>query len=282
MTDSPANESAAAAAEAPKLRLGRVLGVVLPLGAVIAGAFWFWGYYDGANKIREWMLPERVTATGQVYFGDEPLSGGEVYTEPTTPGLAGAAGYLDQEGKFTFKMDIKGDLREAIFVGEHKVIVRKTDPKSQGGARAPDLLTPNEFADFSTTPLTISVAPSPATNHFELRVPKPSGATTGGEAGPSSGGPTAEGGRPAPPTPAEAAQALLTKHDQDGDGKLSPEEARAVAGSVGTGLQSADANQDGGIDVDEIAQIIGELERSNALFRAKGIPSAPGKAPSGE
>jgi len=265
----------------PKLRLGRVLGIVLPVGAVLAGGFWFWGYYDGATKIQEWLQPAKVVATGQVFLSDEPLSGGQVNTQPTAPGLKGGVGYTDSEGKFTFKMDVKGDFKDGIFVGEHKVTVRKQDPTSIGGAAAPALLTPTQFADFDSTPLTIQVVAEGGKNHFELRLPKGAdGAKGGGEGRPPQG--SGGGGPPAPPTAEESAKALIEKQDKDGDGQLNKEELKGVTGNIGAGLQSADANDDGMIDLAEITKTFHDLERSNSLFRAKGLPSAPATPPKSE
>lgn len=168
-TDGPALGATGAAA-GRAFRLGRVLAIVAPVALLLGGAVVFFGSYDGANKIREWLKPQRVTVTGTVYFGDEPLSGGEIYAQPVQPGLKESVGFLNNEGRFTLKMDIRGDYVPGTYVGEHIVTVKKYDPESPIGAFQPDLFTPRKYLDPTTSPLRIKVDPDPSKNDFTIRL----------------------------------------------------------------------------------------------------------------
>ena len=272
------NESSPSASDANRpdnqFQLGRILKIVLPLALLLIGGGLFWGYFDGPKMIREWMQPARVVVTGQVLMDGEPLSGGEVATMPTTPGLKGASGFLDKDGKFSLKMDIRGTFIDGAFVGEHKVTVWKFDPNSPSGPRQPDLLTGREFFEFSTTPLKMTVTKDPSQNNFTFNVTKAAKPEPKGRpGGPGGGGPPGGGPRK---TPAEQAQELIEKNDGDGDKKLNTEEARKVTGPVGVGLQSADKDADGLLDAEEIAATIEQLEASNAR-RSFGMPKTEGK-----
>lgn len=150
--------------------LGRVLGVIVPVAAILGGIVAFFGYFDGANQVREWLKPRRVVVTGIVYFGDEPLSGGEIYAKPVQPGLKESVGFLDSEGRFTLKMDIRGDYVPGTYVGEHVVTVKKYDPESPIGAFQPDLYTPRKYLETDTSPLRIKVDPDPSKNNFTIRL----------------------------------------------------------------------------------------------------------------
>lgn len=151
-------------------RMGRVLAIVGPVALLLGGAVLFFGSYDGANQVREWMKPKRVTVTGTVYFGDEPLSGGEIYAQPVQPGLKESVGFLDNQGRFTLKMDIRGDYVPGTYVGEHIVTVKKYDPESPIGAFQPDLFTPRKYLEPGTSPLRIKVDPDPSKNDFTIRL----------------------------------------------------------------------------------------------------------------
>lgn len=181
MSDDAAPETVASTTSVPpgesppppaSFRLGRVLALVVPIALLLAGAAWFFGYVDGPELVREWLLPPRVHAEGQIFFNDEPLAGGEIWTRPVAYPNHSTVGFIDPDGRFQLKMDIRGRYEDGALVGEHQVLIFKNDPNSPGGARAPDLLTPPRYAQFSTSPLRLTVDRDPTRNRYEFRLEK--------------------------------------------------------------------------------------------------------------
>ena len=102
----------------------------------------------------------------------EPLAGGEIWTRPVAYPNHSTVGFIDPDGRFQLKMDIRGRYEDGALVGEHQVLIFKNDPNSPGGARAPDLLTPARYAQFSTSPLRLTVDRDPTRNRYEFRLEK--------------------------------------------------------------------------------------------------------------
>ena len=109
--------------------------------------------------------PPLVEGRGQVFFQGEPLSLGEVTTQPDNPKLEGAIGFLDGEGRFVLQTEIHGDRIPGAYVGKHKVRARKYGERQ--GMSQP-LVVPEQYASFETTPLTIVISESPSENEFRL------------------------------------------------------------------------------------------------------------------
>ncbi|MBP89157.1 MAG: hypothetical protein CMJ64_20975 [Planctomycetaceae bacterium] len=154
-SDSPATTSI--------LSLRRVFVIVLPITVVMLAIVVGFGFFDGAKWINDLLRPPMVAGSGQVLFRGAPLGGGELRSKPESKGLPGAMGFLDDQGRFDLKTDIDGDYVDGAFVGEHKVTVTLY---GQAFAAGTPPLTPEKYASFDTTPLTIVVSKSSADNMY--------------------------------------------------------------------------------------------------------------------
>jgi hypothetical protein len=254
MTDS-ASKSASGASppQASNFRAFRILVVAVPLVLIILGAFYLFAYQDGAGWLRELFSPRLVAGSGKVYFGDQPLDGGEVRTAPVGSDVTGAVGFIKEDGTFEFVTDIRGDFKPGIFVGEHKVTVVKRENATSPALPPP--LTPEQYASFGTTPLTIVVDKSPDKNVFEFRLEKPAGDNS-----PSASGAARPGGGAGrgPSDPQEFIRQTLEQYDKNDDGALSFEEMEA-AGFGRRNLSRGDTNGDGAVDADELAKLAEEV-----------------------
>lgn len=146
-------------AESPggkSLQIGNVLKIVVPAFVILAGAFVFFGLFDGAQRLANLMKPSRVSVTGRVLFNDEPLPNAEIATQPVKPGLRGAIGTTDEQGRFKLMTHIDGEFLEGAYQGEHRVtVIRRHNVSTLG---PPPLMTPEQYASFDSSPLRIEVS----------------------------------------------------------------------------------------------------------------------------
>src|SRR5262245_29639855 len=164
----PASEVASAAtpqAGKPKFRLAKVLFVVIPFAVLAVAVVALAGLMDVDTILGDLTRPALVPASGQVLYNGQPLANAQVLTQPVGRG-ARAFGWTDSEGKFSLKTDIRGNYVDGATVGEHRVGV--TAYGSSPGASAPPLLTPQQYASMTNTPLRIAVARSSDANEFKL------------------------------------------------------------------------------------------------------------------
>lgn len=150
-----------------KVRLGRVLLVVAPVAILAVMAVAFIPYFDLDALLDRFSRPALAPVRGQAFFNGEPLPNAQVATQPMGRGRS-ALGWTDDEGKFTLKTDIQGELVEGATVGEHRVAV--TVYQMIPGPAAPPLLTPQQYASAGTSPLRIMIGQNPDQNQFELKL----------------------------------------------------------------------------------------------------------------
>lgn len=146
--------------------VGRIMLIVVPIALIFVVAVVGFGLFDGAKILSNMMLPARVAATGQVMWRGQPLAGGELQTQHEEEEVTGAAGFLDDQGRFHLQTQVDGDYKDGAFVGEHKVTVTLYPATQQTPGIPP--LTPKRFASFDTTPLTIVVSKSPNENTYVI------------------------------------------------------------------------------------------------------------------
>ena len=113
-----------------------------------------------------------VPVTGFVMLNGEPLAGATVIFRSLSENI-GASGISDENGQVSFKTYEEND---GVVLGEHQVIVTKyqeaklpegVDLDEIGDIPEPKLLTPELYADFETSPLTVTVEES-GDNEFLL------------------------------------------------------------------------------------------------------------------
>ena len=253
------NEQPESAAEAKPAQaaagfsLLRVSCVVLPVFLLAVGCVLFFGLFDGAGWIADLMKPPLVHSTGHVLMNGQPLSKGEVRTQHMTPGVAGAIGFMNEQGEFVLKTEIKGDFIDGAYEGEHKVMVTK-----YGMARGPSapLLVPEKYASFKTTPLKIVVSRD-TENRFPLTMegePADSGMSEEEFA--------AQQEKQGPDALTLTSQ-LFEKLDANQDGSLNAEELQVLTGDALEQVQAADQDNDGEVFHQELYGVVG---RSPALF----------------
>jgi len=152
-------------AKRSKFRLRRVLAVVVPVAILALVVVALPGLIDVDALLSDLSRPALAPAKGQVLFQGQPLLNGRVVTRPTGRGVS-AMGWTDDEGKFTLKTDVRGNYVNGATVGEHRVTV--TAYGSSGGASAPPLLSPKQYASMGTSPLKITIGRSSDKNEFKL------------------------------------------------------------------------------------------------------------------
>lgn len=236
---------------------GGVYGFIalLLVGAVIVwAAYVFITGTDGFNwkrfTFRDRSTP-LVTATGELYFNDEPLNEGvvEAYLiEPTERRLT--MGSI-KDGKFKLTTDVNGLFVEGAVVGTYKIVVNVNHP-FRAGQQAPDRMLPEEYYNQETTPVTIEVTSDPETNHFVLKLkgqlrPRPSG----------------RGARKKRPS-SDAIVNRVFENDKNSDGKLSRDEA---PDRLKANFDRIDSDKDGHISKEEMRS---SLQRRN---RRKTTPA---------
>jgi len=173
-SSNPASEASSCAASS--LRMGNILKLVIPIAVLLGGAFLFFGVFDGAKWMTDAMKPPLVDVTGQVLFNGEPLPQAQISTQPLEPGLRGAIGTTDEQGRFSLLTQVEGDFLKGAYAGEHLVtVVRRHDVMTFG---VPPLMTPEVYSSFDSSPLRIVVAegqPLELVMEGEFSEPPPAG-----------------------------------------------------------------------------------------------------------
>jgi hypothetical protein len=149
-----------------KFRLQKVLMIVVPVIALAIGALVLVRVVNVDTLLSDLSRPRLVPASGTVLFHGQPLRNGQIATYPDSRRGLPAIGWTDDEGKFTLKTDIRGNLVEGATVGDHRVVV--TSYQTIAAAAAPPLLTPQLYASLGSSPLRITVGSAAAENQFEL------------------------------------------------------------------------------------------------------------------
>lgn len=147
-------------------RLWRVALTTLPMILAAIGIFLFFGVFEGTQWLEDVTKPPLVPVEGNVTYKGEPLVQGQVSTVPLKPGLRGAIGFIDSEGHFNLRTDIKGTYQDGAYEGEHVVVITKRGPPR--GAAPPALVTPAAYADPDKTPFRIVVRRPPAENEHSF------------------------------------------------------------------------------------------------------------------
>jgi hypothetical protein len=112
--------------------------------------------------------PAIVPVQGKITFQGQPLRNAQIISRPVAGRGLGGFGWTDNEGNITVTTDIRGVRTDGMTVGQHKLAVSAYG--SSPGASAPPLLTPEQYASLSTTPLQITVESDAAANHFDLQL----------------------------------------------------------------------------------------------------------------
>jgi hypothetical protein len=216
------------------VRFGAVLKVLVPATIIVAAVFIFFGILDGAKWLGDLRAPERVKVTGQVFFNGEPLADALIVTRPVKPGLRGAIGPADEQGRFNLLTEFEGSFLEGACVGEHQVTVKRYYNVTAMGE--PPLMTPRKYASFETSPLRIMVK-AEGENSVELRLEGKPGAPPANLGAPSRMRPP--GGRP--PGTGEGGP----RSGRDSNGRPAREEETAPAKAT---PPTENDNPAGGID----------------------------------
>jgi hypothetical protein len=165
---SPLDQSAPAASASGRsqLRWRKVFLIVAPVALLLAAGLAFLRFGDVDALLASVTRPPLAPAKGVVFFKGEPLKNAQIVTEPTSSRGMSAMGWTDDEGRFSLTTDIRGKREEGATVGEHRVAVKAHQVIP--GPAAPPLLTPEEYATVSTTPLRIVVAKTDVANESKL------------------------------------------------------------------------------------------------------------------
>jgi hypothetical protein len=166
----PAAKDPAALDAPPKagFRFGRVLKVVIPLGLLIGAVAAFFAL-RGPERLEELMRPPLAAVEGAVFYKGEPLPNAVVQTQPLRSGLRGAIASTDEEGRFRLRTDVEGTFQDGAYVGKHKLIVAAYGEPPPGPGGAP-LTTPQLYASYNTTPLSLDVVNAPEQNRLRLEL----------------------------------------------------------------------------------------------------------------
>ncbi len=148
----------------------RIAVLVVILLVVFSGLIAFFGFFNGVDWLRSLALPPVVPAKGTVMIGTNPLSSGQVLTEPVDGRSSGSLGIIDVNGQFTLKTDIQGSFVDGAYVGEHKVFLTAPRPAERLGVGIPPSLVAAKYTSIDTTPLTVKVSRNSADNVFSLTV----------------------------------------------------------------------------------------------------------------
>jgi hypothetical protein len=152
------------------------LEYVILLLFIVAGAWGAFVYINGTKGF-SWraffLLGEKkrqlVAATGEVYFNGKPMDAGTVDAYPVDPesGNKPAIGPIDPEGRFELYTNIDG-MTPGAGAGTYRLVLNISYPL-QSGQLAPDRRLPEKYYDSATTPVTITVTPDAAKNHFIIK-----------------------------------------------------------------------------------------------------------------
>lgn len=141
---SPTEPVAATPAE---FSLLRVLATVLLLGGLAGGVFVY--------MTQEKKLPALVEFSGQIFYQGKPLTTGGIFTETIEPGLIGAVGALDSDGRFTLMTNgVPG-----AYTGRHRLAV-----SAMSSGSPPQPIVPAHYTQPRTSPLFIDVTTDPKRN----------------------------------------------------------------------------------------------------------------------
>lgn len=175
---------------AASFKVARVVVVLLPLAAIVMGAFVYLTMYGGIEQISSWSAPPVVPANGVVMWNNQPVAGAQVQTTFENSKYRGALGVTDAQGHFELMTDVDGKMVSGAYAGKHKVLIAGHRP-AQGPA-PPTLITPVEYSSFASTPLEITIARD-STSDDLLAL------TLVGNAPPEPAGPPGGGARPGGP-----------------------------------------------------------------------------------
>ncbi len=229
--------------EPPQFRFGNIARVVMPLILLGAVGVVFIGFFDGINMVVNLVNPPLVTATGQVIFKGEPIEGALLSTRHANSRIAGAIGWTDGKGRFSFKTDIDGYV-EGLYAGEHQVIVTIADATAPATLGPPPNIAPEAYASFETTPLRIVVSRNAEENDFTLRIEgerpdRPSGGSSGRGFDPD-----------------EIVTRTFETYDKNKDSQLTADEIQEIEEDRAERIHRADANEDGIVEREELLQAL--------------------------
>lgn len=226
---------------------------------LFAGAFAFFGVFDGMNLLRKLTLAPLAPAKGTIKFGTEPLTFGHLLTRPVSGGR-GSLGVIESDGSFVLKTDVDGRFVEGAEVGMHKVVVQSQQGGVALGAAAAPSAVESKYTSFETTPLTIEVTRDPTKNNFSLVAEK----SESKEHAPANPGEQkSTDATPAPTNPALIVlQQRLPGVDLDGDGKYTRDELiRAKSKAVNKFIE-LDADGNATLEGSELEQLAEFLTKS--------------------
>jgi hypothetical protein len=188
--------------------------------------------------------PALVEVEGQVMMNGQPLPQAQIHTHPSNDRWPGASGMSDDQGHFRLTTFIDNGFQSGAFVGDHQVTVVVEEPGL--GGFGVTVLSPEKYASPNSSEITLTVTSGQPVRAWKIEMQGVlKSATSAEQIG--SGAHAGEGYIAIP---------VFQQFDRNKDDRLDAEEQEQVDTDLlhGVDLDTADTNNDGFVDREELKQ----------------------------
>ena len=188
--------------------------------------------------------PALVDVEGQVIMNGQPLPQAQIQTYPSDDRWPGASGMSDEQGYFRLTTFVDNGFQSGAFIGQHRVTVIVEEPGL--GGFGVTVLSPDKYASPNSSEITLTVTSGHPVQDWKIEMQGVLKSSTPDEQL-GSGAHAGEGYIAIP---------IFQQFDRNQDDRLDAQEQEQVDTDLlhGVDLDSADTNNDGFVDREELKQ----------------------------